>query len=109
MKLSVFLFVVSLVIPISAFSDPGAYERLFYWYAYTMDTARTKVATGCSKSVSSKSPCTFSQFMKYIDMNPEELHENEIKNVDTTDVQRTVCFDIPVGIFRLTVGSSAHL
>jgi hypothetical protein len=96
MNLSFLLFVVSLITSVAAFSEPGAYERLWYWYAYTMDTSRSQIATGCSKSVSSKKPCTFTQFMKYIDLDPNaDLIESAISKVDTTDVPRTVCFYVP--------------
>jgi hypothetical protein len=93
MHLPLLLFVASLIISVAAFSEPGAYERLWYWYAYTMDSTHSKIAPGCSKSVSSKSPCTFAQFMKYIDLDPNaNLVESAISDVDTTDVPRTVCF-----------------
>lgn len=88
MKLSIWLFVVSLLTSVSAYSDPGAYERLWYYYAYTLDTAGNKVAPGCSGSAAGKR-CTFAEFMKYIDVSPENML-NTLENVDPTDVPKAV-------------------
>ena len=86
MKLSIWVFLISLLTSISAYSAPGAYERLWYYYAYTLDTAGNKVAAGCA---SPPKRCTFQQFLDYIDQNPKALTPLT-GNIDPTNVDDTV-------------------
>ena len=91
MKLSILLFVVSLLIAVSAFSDPGAYERLWYYYAYTLDTTGEKVAPGCAAAsgIGKGKRCSFEQFMKYIDKEPEKKLALP-KDIDPLNVSKAV-------------------
>ena len=88
MNSSILLFVFSLITSVAAFGDAGAYERLWYYYAYTLDTARNKVAPQCRGSAKFKR-CTFEEFMKYIDENPKAMLPLD-KKVDPFDVPRAV-------------------
>lgn len=103
MRTTILLVFAVLTTAISAYSDVGTYERLFYWYAYTLDTSGTKIAPGCAKSVSPENPvpCTFTQFMNYIDKHkppykvkgkPETLKPSELEDIDPNNVEQTVRF-----------------
>ncbi|KXT03384.1 hypothetical protein AC578_4014 [Pseudocercospora eumusae] len=76
-----------------AFSTPGAYERMLYYYAYLVDTADgstgSKIAVGCANAMNTKGrPCTFNQFIDYINdnTNPKGI---DITSDKEPDVQRT--------------------
>lgn len=67
------LAVLLLVGKATAYSTTGAYERLWYYYAYLVDTdggktAATKIAPGCSSFMNTKGrkPCSFNEFIEYI-------------------------------------------
>ncbi|KAF9047765.1 hypothetical protein BJ165DRAFT_1403407 [Panaeolus papilionaceus] len=68
----VFFFICSLVGVVRAYSIPGGYERVMFYYAYLMDcqlnggTPKT-IAAKCSKSAT---PCTFDNFLRYIMKEP---------------------------------------
>ena len=108
MKLCILLFVVaSLLSSASAFGDVGAYERLWYYYAYTLDTAGNKVAPLCRGSLPNKR-CSFEEFMKYIDVNPKRMLP--LKNVDPFNVPQAVRSSTqqPFVIDVLTFGRLMH-
>lgn len=48
----------------AGYAIPGAYERLYFYYAYRLDhfTGGGKIATGCSKG----DPCGLNEFIKFI-------------------------------------------
>lgn len=52
-----------------AFGLYGAYERMYFWYAYQADVIKngkaTWIATGCKPA-----PCTFENFLKFISADP---------------------------------------
>ncbi|PPQ99593.1 hypothetical protein CVT24_005171 [Panaeolus cyanescens] len=66
----VFFFICSLVGVVRAYSIPGGYERVMFYYAYLMDcqlnggTPKT-IAVKCGKT-----PCTFDAFLRYIMKEP---------------------------------------
>lgn len=91
MKLCILLFLASLLTSVYAFSDVGAYERLWYWYAYTLDSAGNKVAPLCRGTAPNKR-CTFQEFMKYIDEHPKNMLP--LKKVDPLNVPRAVRFPV---------------
>lgn len=65
------LLVCFLSVFADAYSEPGAWERLFYYYSYLADVAisggkhPSKIAIGCSRHLDRK--CTFNEFIKFID------------------------------------------
>jgi len=91
MRYLVLLYLARFLLPIAAFGDAGAYERLWFWYAYQMDTSGVLIANGCSKFFSTKARCTFSQFVQYIESNRinDRLNPSALNGVDTTDVVKT--------------------
>lgn len=83
---------VFLVTKISAFSDAGAYERLWYWYAYTLDTGdgNKKIAPGCAKN---GRRCTFEQFMTFIDDDKppyKKIKPEKLRNINPNNVKEAV-------------------
>lgn len=73
---------------VSAFAEPGAYERLWYYYTYLIDHSSnggvaTKYAVGCAKELGTGGkPCSFNQFIQYINA------DSEAKNFDVTSENR---------------------
>ncbi|KAK7741778.1 hypothetical protein SLS53_004842 [Cytospora paraplurivora] len=71
----------------SAYSTPGAYERVWYYYAYLIDASLSgtgglpsKIASGCAKVMGTGGKkCNFNQFVTYIE-------EKENKSLYTMDV-----------------------
>jgi hypothetical protein len=67
-----FFFVVYLVTLSTAYDLPGAYERLYYYYAYLIDCQLNgdvpkTMAPGCAKYLKIKEKrCNFNQFLEYI-------------------------------------------
>lgn len=58
--MKLFSLVLALFISVVvAYEIPGAYERVFLWYAREIDT-KTRIAPGCPR------PCSFNQFVAYI-------------------------------------------
>lgn len=71
----------------------SAYERMFYWYAYLLDSTLSQptsriLAPGCSTTFSSpaSAPCTFNQFIGYINNLPTPPH---ISDLSTPDIDTT--------------------
>lgn len=81
------LLLVILAARIAAFSDSGAYERLWYWYAYTLDTSGSKIAPGCA---SKARRCTFAQFMNFIEKDPTKVLTGNLDKVNPNDVKNAV-------------------
>lgn len=86
MKATLLLIVTVLITSVSAFGDAGIYERLWYWYAYTLDTSGSKIGPGCSKG---PSRCTFVQFMTYIDQQTYEGVPETQSGVDPKEIAKT--------------------
>lgn len=69
MKLPAFFLLVLCAINVAAFGISGAYERMFYWYAYQLDQAsdgQKIMAKNCAKDVGSGGKCNLRQFLTYI-------------------------------------------
>ncbi|EME81304.1 uncharacterized protein MYCFIDRAFT_198068 [Pseudocercospora fijiensis CIRAD86] len=90
---AIFLALLVLCNGVNAFSEPGAYERLFFYYAYLVDTQggtkpANKIATGCAKLSGTRNPaCSFNEFIKYISPDNKAISDvtrNTAPNVDTT-------------------------
>lgn len=85
---------VALLIPflglLSAYGLTGAYERLFYYSAYLIDSdlqnggQPSKIAPGCSK----KGPCSFRDFVAFIENsaldNQLDISKERISDIDGT-------------------------
>jgi hypothetical protein len=78
--MKLFSLVLALYISVvGAFDVPGAYERVFLWYAREIDTKSDRaprIAPGCPR------PCSFNQFVAYISRPelspvPELIEEND--------------------------------
>lgn len=71
--LLVFLFGI---VHTSAYSIPGGYERVLFYYLYSIDCQLNggtpkQIATGCKGT--GKNPCTLDQLLRYISDNPNSL------------------------------------
>lgn len=78
MRLFTLLVLLFGIAQTSAYSIPGGYERVLIYYLYSLDCqlnggTSKRVATGCSKSIGSKQPCTLDQLLRYIAADPNSL------------------------------------
>ncbi|KAJ7059463.1 hypothetical protein C8F01DRAFT_1144733 [Mycena amicta] len=87
------LLLLTLVSYVAAYAAPGAYERLWFYYAYLVDVSNggvaTKIATGCVVAMETGGkPCTFNQFVQYINADPAAkdfaVTSDAMPNVETT-------------------------
>lgn len=72
MKVPIFFLLVLYTTNAAAFGISGAYERMFYWYAYQLDQASdgTKtIAKMCGKELAGGQSCNLRQFLTYIAAN----------------------------------------
>lgn len=65
MKASTLVIFISWITSAAAFGVVGAYERLFLWYAYSLDVNNQYIATKCRG-------CTFAQFIDYITLDNDK-------------------------------------
>jgi hypothetical protein len=77
---------------IAAFSDAGAYERVWFWYCYELDAANPipAIARTCRGSAPQKR-CTFAEFILHINLG-DKIIKSPLEKVDTKDLARTVRF-----------------
>lgn len=91
MRTGIILAISALLFRASAFDVPGSYERVWYYYAYLADVqlgqgVAPKIAAGCPKVMSTGGkPCSFNQFMAYIEgkTEPYSLTTEQMPDVDT--------------------------
>lgn len=122
----VFLIILALTGKAAAFAEAGAYERLWYYYAYLLDTnggtkKADKIAVDCYKNLPKNqkaNACNFNQFIKHITTidtnNPRtdfEVTKNLAPDVDATakkltDMALTGLYDVNK-IYKGITGSGA--
>lgn len=91
MKLPAFFLLLLCAINAAAFGISGAYERMYYWYAYELDQASDgpkRMAKLCAKEEGTGGKCNLKQFLIYIAKNdaqkalarklPDTINEHNI-------------------------------
>jgi hypothetical protein len=79
MRLSILVLVAQLATLLSAGGLAGAYERVYFYYAYLIDIETnggtpSTIATGCRGA--SGGTCNFNEFMAHIDKYPQSVPSN---------------------------------
>lgn len=88
------LFLAYLLGCVCAYATYGAYERMYYYYAYLIDAdingQPSKVAKGCNKN----RKCTFDEFLKFINL---VTPTTSITTAERPDVHKTATALVDAG------------
>ncbi|GAB7356619.1 hypothetical protein MBLNU459_g7341t1 [Dothideomycetes sp. NU459] len=99
MKIAVVLTIATLLSYVTAYSTPGAYERMWLYYAYLGDCQliagkpgkTTHIASGCPKVMGTGgSPCSFNQFIAYIERRKEPYSFTDDVKPDVETMAKTL-------------------